>query len=183
MAVSRDEAKDLLRDISKTERRSSTAYGYSMAAPHFFLWGVIWTLGYAGSYFRPHWAVAWPALSALGVIASFVIGWRTQSGTARTMDWRYGATVLAVILFVTAIFAIMPPRSGMQVAAFFPILVSLYYALMGIWTRGFRILITGAAIGALTVFGYFCLPAYFLLWMAGVGGAALILGGFWLRSL
>ena len=34
----------------------------------------------------------------------------------------------------------------------------------------------------LTVGGYFWLAPYFMLWMAGVGGGALILGGLWLRT-
>lgn len=37
-------------------------------------------------------------------------------------------------------------------------------------------------LGLLTVGGYICLQPYFLLWLAGVGGGALILGGIWLRG-
>ncbi|HVB86508.1 MAG TPA: hypothetical protein VNK23_07585 [Candidatus Dormibacteraeota bacterium] len=46
-----------------------------------------------------------------------------------------------------------------------------------------RMAILGFAVGALTAGGYFSLPQYFLLWMAGVGGGALILGGLWLRKV
>jgi hypothetical protein len=87
-----------------------------------------------------------------------------------------------VILFISAIFAIMPPRTSAQIAAFFPILVALFYLLIGIWTRGARMIVLGLAVGALTLFGYFYLPVYFLLWMAVVGGGGMILGGIWLRS-
>jgi hypothetical protein len=33
----------------------------------------------------------------------------------------------------------------------------------------------------LTIVGFFVLPAIFMLWMAVVGGGALVLGGLWLR--
>jgi hypothetical protein len=43
--------------------------------------------------------------------------------------------------------------------------------------------LAGVVVAALTLIGFFGLPQYFLLWMAVVGGGALILGGFWLRSV
>jgi hypothetical protein len=77
----------------------------------------------------------------------------------------------------------MPPRTDAQVSAFFPILVALFYALVGIWVRGTRVLFAGFVVAALTLGGYFLLPQIFPLWMAVVGGGALIVGGFWLRSV
>jgi hypothetical protein len=186
MTMSRDEAQEALRDITKTQQRSSTAYGYSKAAPHFFLWGIIWVLGYGGGYLEPRWNFLFPLLSSLGIVGSFIIGWRIKTQSARMnsgMSWRYWATVVVVLLFVAAFFAIMRPVSGMQVGAFFPILVGLFYSLAGIWTNARRMIVAGLVIGALTLVGYFYLPAYFAIWMAIVGGAALILGGFWLRSI
>lgn len=183
MAVSRNEAKDLLSDISRTERRSANAYGYSFAAPHFFLWGVIWMLGYGAAYLRPQWGLVFPVLSVIGIIGSFIIGRTMKSVGAQAMDWRYVATVVAVFLFVTAFFNIMKPVNGMQVGAFFAVLVGLFYALVGIWTRGIRMIVLGLVVGGLTMVGYFYFLPFFAAWMAVVGGAALILGGFWLRSL
>jgi hypothetical protein len=43
-------------------------------------------------------------------------------------------------------------------------------------------LMTGIVLAVLTVIGYFWLPGLFLLWMAALGGGALILGGIWFRS-
>jgi hypothetical protein len=186
MAVSRNEARETLRDISKTQQRSAMAHGYSQAAPHFFLWGVIWMLGYGSVYLGPHWSYVFPVLSGIGLIGSFIIGWRTKSQTARAnsaMSWRYWASVVAILLFITAFFAIMRPVNGLQIGAFFPILVGLFYALAGIWTGAARMIVAGLVMGALTVIGYFYFPAYFAIWMAVLGGGALILGGFWLRTL
>ncbi len=77
----------------------------------------------------------------------------------------------------------LPPlKTDAQFGAFFPILVGLYYALIGIWTRGVRMIVLSVALGVLTLFGFFHIQHDFELWMAGVGGGGLILGGLWLRS-
>lgn len=141
-------------------------------------------IGYGLSYARPQWSLMWPVLVVLGFFGSFWIGSRThdKDRRARALGWRYGETILAVFLFVAAIFAILPPKTTLQAASFFPILIAFWYAVMGIWTHGARMALLGVALGALTMTGFFLLPQYFLLWMAGVGGGSLILGGFWMRG-
>ena len=52
--------------------------------------------------------------------------------------------------------------------------------LLGLWI-GWRYTAIGIGIAVLTLVGFFLLPMHFLLWMAGVGGGALILTGLWLR--
>lgn len=183
MPITQIEAKAALRDIQQTGRASATARGYQHASPHLIVWGVIWAVGYGLTYARPQYGLVWPALVIIGTIASFWLGWKSKPAGAQDYDWRYGATALAVFLFITAVFAVMPPQSVKQLCAFFPILVALFYSLLGIWLRAPRILAAGIAVAALTLGGYFLLAPYFLLWMAVVGGGALILGGFWLRSV
>ncbi|HEX3429434.1 MAG TPA: hypothetical protein VHT03_00995 [Rhizomicrobium sp.] len=183
MPISTSEAQAALSDIAKTSRASATTYGYRHASPHLIVWGVIWALGYGLSYLRPQYGATWPVLVLIGTVASFWVGWKSRPAQSKGYDWRYAATALAALLFITAIYAIMPPRTGLQAGAFFPILIALLYGLIGIWTRGTRMLIAGIALAALTLGGYFLLPQYFMPWMAVVGGGALILGGFWLRTV
>ncbi|SRR5665213_168794 len=183
MPLSPDEAADALRDISKTEQWSSTAYGYRMAAPHLILWGVVWAIGYGATAAKLRWDPLWLVLVLTGSLGSFWIGWRMSRGRAKkAFDWRFGATFVAVVLFISAVFVVMPPRTDAQIGAFFPILVALYYALIGIWTRGARMLIAGAALAILTLIGFLYLQSQFAMWMTIVGGGGLILGGLWLRS-
>jgi hypothetical protein len=178
--LSRNEAETALRDISTAERASATTYGYRRASPYLVLWGVVWAVGYGVTYVRPQYTIIWPVLVALGMIASFWIGWK--SDPAGKVDCRYVATLLAVFFFVMAVFAVLAPRTNAQISAFFPILVALFYSLIGIWTRGARMVFAGVVVAVLTIVGYFWFPQIFLLWMAAVGGGALILGGLWLRS-
>jgi hypothetical protein len=183
MPITHAEAQEALRDISRTGHASATTYGYRHASPHLIVWGIIWALGYGICWFRPQCGIVWPALVLIGIAASTYIGWQSKPAGAREYDWRYASTALAVFAFIAAQFAVMPPRTDAQVSAFFPILVALFYAIVGIWTRGARMLVAGVVVAALTLAGYFLLPQYFALWMAVVGGGALILGGIWLRSV
>lgn len=182
MPITHVEAQDALRDISRTGRASALTYGYRQASPHLIVWGVVWALGYGICWFRPQYGMVWPPLVLIGIAASTYIGWRSKPSGAQ-YDWRYATTSIAVFAFIFALFAVMPPRTNAQVSAFFPLLVALFYAIVGIWTRGTRMLVAGIVVAALTLAGYFLLPQYFTLWMAVVGGGALILGGIWLRSV
>lgn len=181
MPLSSGEAEQALREISNTERVSATSYGYRTASPHLLAWGVIWIVGYGSSFLKPAWSAVWPVLSVIGVAISLSLGWKERH-SARSVDWRYRATLLVAFLFTLAMFAILSPKEPAQIGAFTPMLVALLYCLAGIWTHGARILMTGIVLAVLTVVGYFWLPSVFLLWMAAVGGGALILGGIWLRS-
>lgn len=182
MTISKQEAADALRDITKTERRSVSAQGYHMAAPHLILWGVIWMIGYGAMAAGVTWPWLWLVLSLSGSAASFAIGTVMSRGRAKQMDWRWGATFLAIFLFITALFAIVPITTDAQFGAFFPILVALYYALAGIWTRGLRMIVLGALLALFTLIVFFHAREHFQFWMAGVGGGGLILGGLWLRT-
>lgn len=182
MPLSTTEAQQALQDISAARQASARVYGYHAAAPHLLIWGAIWTVGYGASYFFPQQLLIWPVLVVLGILASAWFGWRTGRANSATGGWRYAASVATVFLFITAVFAILPPRTNEQASAFFPILVAFSYAVLGIWATAPRLIIAGAVIAALTLGGYFWLPNIFMLWMAVVGGGSLILGGLWFRS-
>ncbi len=183
MSLSSSEANDALRDIRKTEQASSTTYGYRVASPHLIIWGVIWAISYGATWLAPGWWLVWPVLGTIGLAASFWVGRRkVQAKTGAGYGWRYLATSVAVFAFIAAVFSVLQPRSGEQIGAFMPILVALFYALTGIWARAPRMLATGVVVGVLTVGGYFWLQPYFMLWMAGVGGGALVLSGLWLKT-
>ncbi|HET9177047.1 MAG TPA: hypothetical protein VFQ24_01675 [Terriglobia bacterium] len=178
-----EQAARSLHEIEQASRRSAVAYGYEKASPHLILWGFIWMAGYSATYFRPQAGAVWPLLVLAGLAGDFWIARCTAAGGSGTRDWRIGAAMLAVFLFFAALFAIMPPRSGLQVAAIIPIFVALCYTMAGFWMRGARFVLLGFALGALSVAGYVWLAHYFLLWMAAAGGGALITGGLWLRRV
>ncbi len=180
--LSPQQAASTLRDIHDTQRRSQERYGNQTAAPHLIWWGIIWAIGY-GLSISPRWAgPAWDALVPIGIVGSLWLGARRAPVRAKPLDPRYIATAVAIFLFFTAMFLVLPPASGEQVGALVPLLVALIYVLLGIFSAGPRMTWTGVAIGVFTVAGYLALPQHFAAWMAVVGGGGLILGGIWMRS-
>jgi hypothetical protein len=182
MPIGSKEASDALRDIQHAERESAVAYGYQKASPHLFLWGVIWVIGYLATYFRPN-VWTWPVLVVAGCAGTAWIASRSSSRSASGLRWRYAATFVALYFFFFSFFVIYPPKSNLQAGALFPLLVSISYVLRGIWTSTYRMIVLGVAVGALNLAGYVWFAHDYLLWMAGLGGGALILGGFWLRQV
>jgi hypothetical protein len=184
MTIQPQDAANALKEIAIAEQHSAKAYRYQKASPHLFLWGFIWIVGYSAVFVRPSASWIWFVLTAIGIPGSFWIARRERTDRSRAYaGWEIALTLLALSLFLSAFFAIFPPRSPLQVDAIFPLMIALWYVLFGIWRWGARMALLGLALGVLTVGGYFWLQHYFLLWMAGVGGGALILGGFWLRKV
>lgn len=182
MPLSREQAEGALRDITQTERRSSSAYGYKSAAPYLILWGILWIIGYGATDLTPHISGAvWGGVTIVGSVASALVGMR-RGGVKRSFSWRIFFSWIAAIFFICAIFTVLKPSDGAQVGAVIPLLVACSYVIMGIW-MGTRLAVAGIVIAALTLFGFFFIPAHFALWMAAIGGAALIGTGLWLRSV
>jgi hypothetical protein len=184
MPLTRDEATSTLRDIAKAERRSFSAFGYKSGAPHLILWGLVWVLGYGGTYLYPAEAnPIWLTLAGAGAVASTVIGMRSKPKTKQKFSWRIFFTWLAAMGALSSIASIFAPVNGMQVGSLFPLAIGWAYVIMGIWLGG-RFAIAGLVVVALTLFGFFHLdPQQFLLWMAFLGGATLIGTGLWLRTV
>ena len=184
MPLSHDDASEALREIDRTQQRSSRLYGYSNASPHLIVWGIAWMIGYGASYFQPSWHFVWPILIVAGAAASFWFGMRAgPKSNASDYGWRYVVTFFVIFCFIGAVMFIVKPTSDAQVGAFIPLIIAFFYCLIGVWGRAWRMLITGVALAALTLIGFFALREYFALWMAVVGGGGLILGGLWLRSV
>jgi hypothetical protein len=179
VTISRQDAAAALREVESAQQRTLDLRGYERGAPHLFLWGVIWIVGYAASYFLPTLATpVWIALNVLGVAGSFWIGRR--NGTRSRYQGRFGACVSAILIFVVATYYVLRPRDPAQLGAYPALVVALGYALAGIWGGG-RWIVAGSVLAGLTLLGFGLMHHYFMLWMAAVGGGSLLLSGLWLR--
>jgi hypothetical protein len=182
MSISSEQAQQTLRDLESVGRRSGELYRYSRVAPMLMLWGVIWFVGFAASaYFpaRTNWI--WLVLDAIGIGGSIVLGRRGRDDAAsRQSSWRWLAAIGSVMGLYAALLFLFQPATLNQSAATIALIIAFCYVIYGIWA-GVRVLITGIALAALTLFGYVELAAHFELWMAVVCGGALVLAGFWMR--
>jgi hypothetical protein len=184
MSLTPAEAQSALKDIEKTENRTAASQHGRNTAPYLVMWGVIWAIGYAVSAAAVQYSWVWLALIIAGIAGSVILSMRQAHGSGRGKGfaWRYFASFSAIAVFVVVLLTIMQPLNYNQTSATFPLIIGMFYAFIGIWTKGWRMLPLGLALIGLTVAGYFFLPAYFLYWMAAEGGGGLILGGLWLRS-
>jgi len=183
MSITKEAAADALRIAHEASERSAMLRGYQSAAPHLILWGCAYAAAYSYGYFAPEnaglaWLVAVPVTS----IGDIIVAWRDKGEQTDSGNWTALAGLFATFLaFITAAGAIFQPQDPKQMAAFVPLVVAACYTVLGIWL-GRRMVLAGIALGALTMFGFFALPTYFMLWMAAVGGGTLILTGLWLRQ-
>jgi hypothetical protein len=198
MRLSPDQAVSVLHEIAAVENRSQRVFAYREASPHLMLWGVLWAVGYGATAVTPqHLTAIWIAIPAIGIVAGFLIrlraavhrGTRTDAPadpalrrTIARQRWRFAGIWLIVFAFIAAAFAVMWPCSPGQVGAFIPLVVAAGYAVLGLW-HGLRLVLVGAVLAVLTLGGFYLLPTQFALWMAAVGGGALVLGGSWLRQV
>jgi hypothetical protein len=179
MPVTSKDAAEALELVKEAEQRSLVARSYQSAAPHLMLWGCVYAAAYGFGYFRPGAAsLVWAILIPIAVFGDFLIA-RHDRGR---ISWsQFLGVSVALFAFTSAAIVVMQPQHGNQIGAFVPLIVALAYILLGIRARP-RLMLTGVALGALTLIGFFALPSIFMLWMAISGGSALVLGGVWLRQ-
>jgi len=186
MHISTQEAADALTDIAQVQQRASIQFGYQQGASQFFLWGLIWIVGYGVSDLWPSWAgAAWLVLDVVGLTVSYLLGCRVQSAAPHGQsDSAYGRRYLAlcatILALVAATYFIMDPHRPAQFGAFPALLIAALYIGYGIW-RGARWAVAGGVLGVCTVVGFAVFKEHFMLWMAVVGGGTLIVTGLWLR--
>jgi hypothetical protein len=182
MSLSSKEAEASLADAENAARRSARIYGYSRAAPHLIMWGAIWVVGYAGTDLsHAHANLIWGALVLTGCVGSFLFSRQYANREKRTGAWRAFALAGLALLFIFSTYAIMWPVQGAQSGTFPALLTGVVYTGAGLWL-GVRWVVTGLAVIALTLGGYFLLQEHYLLWMAFVGGGGMMLAGFWFRT-
>jgi len=182
MTISKEQAKSALQDLQQVGDRSATLYKYTRISPHLILWGCVWMSGYGLSdAFPSQTGLIWLIANSIGAAISIYLAraWFRGIGQA---NWRVGYAILSILTFTVATVAILPPHAGRQIAAFIPMVIATTYVLVGIW-HGRRLVILGTLTGALTLLGYFLLYSHFNLWMAVVGGGALVLAGAWLKRV
>ncbi len=191
MTMSPQEAASSLREIEKTAYASAVTHRYERSSPHLMMWGCVWIVGYGITDLAPRFANgAWALLLVGATFGAMLIGraQRRAAGAspghaeARQFGWRYVAAMFAFFCFIGAVFAVMGPMSAARQAAFVPLVIACVYTIAGLWI-GWRFVVAGIVLAAVTLGGFFYLQQHFLIWQGAAGGAALILAGFWFRKV
>jgi hypothetical protein len=178
MLLTEQDAAEAIREVEQTQARSARLRWYEHSSPYFILWGILWAVAYGlcDVYPQSGWII-WLIANIVGLSGS---AWFDRRGGRNA--WRGTAVAATLIAFFNAAFAILPPASDRAAPAFITLVVATVSTLLGIW-RGPRLIAAGVGLAALTLGGFFFLPAHFLLWMAFVGGGMMVSIGLWLRTL
>ena len=120
MSLSPAEAHLALKDIEKTENRAAASQHHRVSAPYLIMWGIVWVIGYAVTASAPRLSWIWAPLIIGAVIGSVILGGRQPAVRNSAYGWRYGASFVAIALFIGSIIAIARPLNYNQVSALFP---------------------------------------------------------------
>jgi hypothetical protein len=179
MSLSKIEADEALKSVDVSQQLSRRLAGYERTAPQLIWWGALWAAGFALEYFESGWVnVIWPVIGTVGFLGSILLARRD----GQRSDWRIGAAVWIILLFLIALFAVLGPTKPEQIAATWGLVIAAAYAMVGLMLGG-RLLVIAACLAVATLVGYFFLGRYFLLWMSAFAGGSLILAGLWLRKV
>jgi hypothetical protein len=176
------EAREALSDIDEMVRRVRQSQTYDIASLIMILWGVLVFAGNIATWLWPRDGdQIWIAINAVGVVATLATIY--VRAEARSFDVRMLVAYLLFFAFGYLCTKVLGDFTPRQLGTFWPIYFMLFYAIAGLWL-GYAFVLIGVGISILTLIGYFYVGGEaFLLWMAFVNGAGLLLGGLWMRRI
>jgi hypothetical protein len=167
------EAKDALDAIQHARRQTSELIGYQISGSVVTAWGIAWVIGFSAMQFVPMtahwiWGLCWIA----------ALGW-TLSRPRAPNDSRVLATWAIAVCYIGLITA-MVGEDVREASVIIALAVAGGYAIVGLWA-GWRFAFLGMLVTVSAVVGWWFLPELLYLSLGLGGGAALLLGGLWLK--
>jgi hypothetical protein len=181
MKISPSEAESSLAFIREAENQMNRAVSASGGAYQMVIWGVVMLIGYTLNQFADRLPVAlvagpWIVMSTLGNILSVMVSVRRARKFHNPYGARLGFLFVVFILFGVVGAFFVHPSDPREINLLVYLLTMLWMAAMGLWVD-LRLLWISLVFTTLMLFGYLALPDYFFLWLAIVGGGALIGSG------
>jgi hypothetical protein len=188
MNISSDSARESLGIIEDTTAHTRKAMASSHASGLLILWGAIWVLAFTSVHFYPQWtACIFSAFNAVGLVGTFLIcrKWPTKPTANVPISERMGLRVfllwLLVGVYASVWLSLLSPWKSIQLCAFLCTLAMFGYVVIGLWFASYFMLWLGLAVTAGTLVGFYFFTDYFYLWMAPMGGGALLGTGLYIR--
>ena len=198
MDVNRDEAKAALSEIDSLIRITKQRLAHGPAGQLLVVWGLIWAIIFLGVHFFPHF-VNWlaPLGCAVGMAAMWIFKRSDEietRGGLRASDGRIRLAWLILTGYSIVWMIILHPQREPDprvaklidvinhVLAFFASIGMFGYVVAGLWLGRFWIVL-GLTVTCLILLGLYAIPQFFLIWMAVVGGGALIFSGVMVKRL
>jgi len=179
MNLSHDEAQAALNDIYQATAQAHhllKAWLYSI-----LVCGIVWTVAFAVAQWQPLTPV-WSAGETIlvGVVCSFLFAQRLTPVVRFTPGSRSAFLHSRIPIFYGILYAFfvlwqfMLDLTTMQVAALWITVVMLATITTGLLLQQRLFIVSGLGVTVMTALGYWLVPDYFWLWIAGFAGLPLI---------
>lgn len=181
MNIDHSAAESALASIREAENQMNRALSASGGAYQMIIWGAVMVVGYTLNHFADRLPVAlvagpWIVMSTLGNILSVIVSVQRSRKFHNPYGARLGLLYVVFILFGGVAAFFVHPSDPREINLLAYLLVMLWMASMGLWVD-LRLLWISLTFTSLMLFGFLVLPDYFFLWLAIVGGGALIGSG------
>jgi hypothetical protein len=190
MNEQQNQAQAALDLIRETQNRLHKAIAEGYTSGLLILWGTIWLVGFLSLHTLggPRGGLVFSILDGIGLLATvFIIRQAPHKKAIRSpQDAKLLGPVwglwIALALYGAVWLFLMKPQTGLQIGVFLCTLSMFAYVVMGLWFKSTFMVWLGLGVTAVTLTGYYFLPAYFYLWMAIVGSSTLIGTGLYIRK-
>lgn len=173
MRIDRQDAKEALAAVARSRQQACELRGYANAGSILMGWGIAWLAGNLTSQIDHSWArIVWPFAIGGAVLWSV-------SRPGRGFDRRIFATAITIAGYVLLMLTLARPDPRLA-NALMSLLVASSYVVLGIWA-GYRFALLGIILVAVTLVGWFLIPAWLFACLAFGGGGTLLVGGWWLH--
>ena len=183
MNPTKDEAAGALAAVARSQEALRQAFRAHCGHYYLWLWGVVWVLMALSAHYGGPAAIPryFPLLCLGGAAASGAIGLRQRRQVRIPTDRRFLGVLATLLGFgVIWLLVLQPARSNERLFVYISLMVAQIYAVAGIWFDSY-LLWMGLILAALLLIGVVLFLPVFWVWVAGFGGGALILGGFYVR--
>lgn len=196
MGISRDDAKESLKQVEATMDASRTLASYAGSDLILLTWGVIWCIGFLSTHFlaKPHEPLVvligpiWDILILAGILVSIWAGRRMpiQNVAGRRIGFLWGAVYVYACMGMVLLWPFLDhkmlgslegAKSFCAIASIIPLFV---WVIMGLWLEANYLAWLGVLLTGLTMAGFYLFHDLFYIWMAVVCGGIMMGAGLYL---
>ena len=188
MNVSQEEAQASLSSVREVMNSTHRAIASAYANPLLILWGVLWIIAFTSAHF--YLPYAFHIFMAMGVVggAGTAVIFRVfhtkapiQEASGPKVGRRIAAFWVLLYTYVVIWLFLLTPFNGLQCNAVFSTAAMFGYVVIGLWFDSRFMIALGLVVTAATLAGFYLLTGYYCLWMALIGGGALLGTGLYIR--
>ena len=188
MNVSQKDAQDSLAAVKETMTKTHKAIASGYASDLLIMWGLLWAMAFTATHFYlDHAFYIFMAMGVIGGIGTYIFVHIFRSkvplkdDSSPKVGWRIWLLWIFLFIYIIIWLSLLAPFNGLQCNAFICTAVMFAYIVIGLWFGSYFMVVLGLAVTAATLVGFFLLTSYYCLWMAPMGGGALLGTGLYIR--